>query len=66
MPWAELLTLIALHVPMAKTDRPPFDLPMMLRIYCLQQWFVLSYLGAEEDLFKTWPSCWPQSSIRLG
>ena len=49
----ELLALIAPHAPMAKTGRPPFDLAMMLRIHCLQQWFGLSDLGAEEALFET-------------
>jgi IS5 family transposase len=38
---------------MAKTGCPPFDLAMMLRIDCLQQWFGLSDLGAEEALFET-------------
>ena len=52
MPWAELVTLIAAHAPVAKTGRPPFDLQMMLRIHCLQQWFGLSELGAEEALFE--------------
>ena len=44
MPWVELVTLIAGHAPLAKTGRPPFDLQMMLRIHCLQQWFGLSDL----------------------
>ena len=53
MPWSELLALIAPHAPVAKTGRPAFDLVMMLRIHCLQQWFGLSDLGAEEALFET-------------
>ena len=53
MPWGELLALITPHAPLAKTGRPPFDLAMMLRIHCLQQWFGLSDLGAEEALFET-------------
>lgn len=53
MPWGELLALIAPHAPVAKTGRPPFDLALMLRIHCLQQWFGLSDLGAEEALFET-------------
>ena len=53
MPWAELLALIAPYAPVAKTGRPPFELAMMLRIHCLQQWFGLSDLGAEEALFET-------------
>ena len=52
MPWAELVALIAIHAPVAKTGRPPFDLEMMLRIHCLQQWFGLSDLGAEEALVE--------------
>ena len=53
MPWGELLALITPHAPVAKTGRPPFDLAMMLRIPCLQQWFGLSDPGAEEALFET-------------
>lgn len=53
MPWSELLALISPHAPGAKTGRPPFELTMMLRIHCLQQWFGLSDLGAEEALFDT-------------
>jgi len=53
MPWGELLALITPQAPVAKTGRPPFDLAMMLRIHCLQQWFGLSDLGAEEALFET-------------
>ena len=53
MPWGELLALITPHTPVAKTGRPPFDFAMMLRIHCLQQWFGLSDLGAEEALFET-------------
>ena len=53
MPWGELLALITPHAPLAKTSRPPFDLAMMLRIHCLQQWFGLSDMGAEEALFET-------------
>ena len=53
MAWGKLLALITPHAPVAKTGRPPFDLAMMLRIHCLQQWFGLSDLGAEEALFET-------------
>ena len=52
-PWGELPVLITPHAPVAKTGRPPFVLVMMLRIHCLQQWFGLSDLGAEEALFET-------------
>jgi hypothetical protein len=53
MPWSDLLSLMAPHTPVAKTGRPPFDLALMLRVHCLQQWFDLSDLGAEEALFET-------------
>jgi len=53
MPWNELLAIISPHAPVATTGRPPFELAMMLRIHCLQQWFGLSDLGAEEALFET-------------
>jgi IS5 family transposase len=53
MPRADLLSLIAPHAPVVKTGRPPFDLALMLRIHCLQQWVGLSDLGAEEALFET-------------
>ena len=52
MPWGDLLALIAPHAPVAKTGRPPFELAMTPRIHCLQQWFGLSDLGAEEALFE--------------
>ena len=52
MPWGELLALMAPHAPVARTGRPPFELALMLRIHCLQQWFGLSDLGAEEALFE--------------
>ena len=52
MPWTELVALIGVHAPVGKTGRPPFDLEMMLRIHCLQQWFGLSDLAAEEALFE--------------
>ena len=53
IPWSDLLSLIAPDAPVAKTGRPPSDLALMLRIHCLQQWFGLSDLGAEEALFET-------------
>lgn len=53
MPWDQLLALIAPHAPLAKTGRLPFELALMLRIHCLQQWFGLSDLGAEEALLET-------------
>lgn len=52
MPWAKLVTLIAAHAPVSKSGRPPFAIEIMLRIHCLQLWFGLSDLAAEEALFE--------------
>ena len=52
VPWARLLALIEPHYPKmgAKGGRPPLPLEVMLRIYCLQQWYALSDPMAEESL----------------
>ena len=52
MPCAELVAIIVANAPVAKTGRPPFAIEMLLRIHCLQQWFGLSDLAAEEALFE--------------
>lgn len=53
VPWSMLEALIEPHYPKvgAKGGRRPFPLGMMLRIYCLQQWYNLSDPGAEEALY---------------
>jgi IS5 family transposase len=55
VPWARLLTLIALHYPKAgpKGGRPPMPLETMLRVYFLQQWYALSDPMAEEMLYDS-------------
>jgi transposase, IS5 family len=52
MPWGDLVAMISEHARPARTGRPPFELELMLRIHCLQQWFGLSDLAAEESLFE--------------
>src|SRR4051812_35069143 len=53
VPWDVLEALIEPHYPRAgpQGGRLPFPLPVMLRIYCLQQWYSLSDPGAEEALY---------------
>ena len=53
VPWAALEALIEPHYPKAGSNggRRPFPIAVMLRIYCLQQWYNLSDLGAEEALY---------------
>jgi len=53
VPWAALVALIEPHYPKMgpQGGRRPFPLAVMLRIYCLQQWYNLSDPGAEEALY---------------
>ena len=53
VPWGILERLIEPHYPKMgpQGGRRPFPLAVMLRIYCLQQWYNLSDPGAEEALY---------------
>jgi IS5 family transposase len=53
VPWAKLAAVIEPHYPKSgpRGGRRPFPLAVMLRIYCLQQWYNLSDPGAEEALY---------------
>ena len=53
VPWAALEGVIEPHYPKTgpQGGRRPFPLAVMLRIYCLQQWYNLSDPGAEEALY---------------
>ena len=53
VPWAALEALIEPHYPKAGSNggRRAFPIAVMLRIYCLQQWYNLSDPGAEEALY---------------
>ncbi len=53
VPWGILECLIEPHYPKMgpQGGRRPFPLAVMLRIYCLQQWYNLSDPGAEEALY---------------
>jgi len=55
MPWSRLLALIEPHYPKMgrKGGRPAMPLEVMLRIYCLQQWYALSDPMAEESLYDS-------------
>ena len=53
VPWAKLEALIEPHYPKMgpQGGGGRFPLAVMLRIYCLQQWYNLSDPGAEEALY---------------
>ena len=52
-PWSALEAVIEPHYPKSGPHggRRPFPLAVMLRIYCLQQWYALSDPGVEEALY---------------
>jgi IS5 family transposase len=47
IPWKIHIELIKPYYPKAGNGRRPFDLLLMIRIHCLQQWFNLSDPGME-------------------
>jgi IS5 family transposase len=53
VPWSALEAIIEPHYPKVgpQGGRRPFPVGVMLRIYCLQQWYSLSDPGAEEALY---------------
>jgi IS5 family transposase len=53
VPWSTLEAIIEPHYPKSgpQGGRRPFPIAVMLRIYCLQQWYTLSDPGAEEALY---------------
>jgi IS5 family transposase len=53
VPWSALESLVEPHYPRVgpQGGRRPFPLAVMVRIYCLQQWYSLSDPGAEEALY---------------
>lgn len=53
VPWRELEALIEPRYPKAGNGRQPVGLPIMLRVYFLQQWFNLSDPGAEDALYES-------------
>lgn len=55
VPWLRLLALIEPHYPKMGSNggRPAMALEVMLRIYCLQQWYSLSDPMAEESLYDS-------------
>ena len=53
VPWPMLEAIIEPYYPKVgpKGGRRPFPIGVMLRIYCLQQWYSLSDPGAEKALY---------------
>ncbi len=52
IPWKRLEAVIEPYYPKRGNGRPPYPLPSMLRIHCLQQWYNLSDEGMEDGLYE--------------
>jgi transposase, IS5 family len=52
VPWARLLSVIEPHYPKAGNGRRPYELPAMLRIHFMQQWFGYADAAMEEALHE--------------
>jgi len=42
IPWKQLEKKVALYYPKGQTGRPPYPLPTMLRVHCMQLFYNLS------------------------
>lgn len=51
VPWNEIIRVIEPFYPKKGNGRQPYDLQLMIKIYCLQQWFSLSDPLAEETIY---------------
>ena len=54
VPWSRLETLIEPHYPTSgRVGRPPIGVPVMLRMYFLQQWFGLADEALEDAIYDS-------------
>ena len=51
LPWRKITRLIKPYYYSNKTGRPAYDLMLMVKIYCLQQWYRLGDLSMEESMY---------------
>ena len=52
MPWKAMEKKIAKHYPKGENGRPPYPLPVMLRVHCLQLFYNLSDPAMEDALYE--------------
>ena len=54
VPWAPLEALVEPHYPRSgRVGRPPIGVPVMLRMYFLQQWFGLADEALEDAIYDS-------------
>ena len=51
VPWKKISKLIQPHYYSNKTGRPAYDLILMVKIHCLQQWYNIGDLAIEEAIY---------------
>lgn len=51
VPWSQLINQISPHYYSNETGRPAYNLKLMIKIYCLQQWYNLADLAMEEAIY---------------
>ncbi len=53
IPWKQLEKKVARYYPKGQTGRPPYPLPTMLRVHCMQLFYNLSDPAMEDALYET-------------
>lgn len=53
IPWEKWLSIITKANPENKTGRPHQELEIMLRMYLVQKWFLLSDEATEESVYDS-------------
>ena len=51
IPWERLIRKIKPHYYNSQTGCPPYDLLLMIKIHCLQQWYALADKSIEEAIY---------------
>ena len=54
IPWEEWLEMIRPHYPSGKRGRKPKDPETMLRMYLLQNWYLMSSEGIEDAIYDSY------------
>ena len=71
IPWKQLEKKVARYYPKGQTGRPPYPLPTMLRVHCMQLFYNLSDPAMEDALYEiclsnTSDAADERSSVTLG
>ena len=53
VPWKRISRLLKPHYYANQTGRPAYDLILMIKVHCLQQWYNLGDLAMEEAVYDS-------------